>query len=152
MEYGVIHHRTSIKVLCKGWEYIDVSRQGTWTARLVSRFYKDGDLILESSVSTAIFSRSLIINYQKLAENIVVSKNKRAFTFICGKDVLRSEQKIFKNPIYLLYRNDEVCGEVYQEPFGISLPPYKYRVVFKKDQETNLYSLLTFLMELPDYE
>jgi hypothetical protein len=151
MEYEIIENSDSIKVSLEGREFLQVLRKSTWTAELVSKFYKDDTLILESSFSVILFSRRMTINYQNLGENIVVSKKRGKYLLYCRRNLFRNDRSHFKNPIYLLYKNEQVFGEVYSIPFGISLPPFKYKVMYKKEEEDNFYSLLFFLMELTSF-
>ena len=65
-------------------------------------------------------------------------------------NLLQVKRKYFKNPLYLLYANTEIKGEVKTKLHGFAESPKVYHVTFYKQNDINFYLLLLFLMNLPE--
>lgn len=148
MEYEIIQHEDDIEVFSEGKDFLKVIRRTKWNGSLISRFYKEDTMILESRCFVFAFYKDLSISYQAMKENMTLIKRKGTYYLAVGDDEFRNKYHFLKNPVYSLLKNNEPCGEVYAVPFGFSLPPFKFKAVFKESEGRAIFALLMFLIDL----
>jgi hypothetical protein len=148
MEYEILQNQDDIEVSFNGARFLIVKRKFNWLGKVISKIYKEDELIVESDYQVLFFTKSITIRYQRLEAPIRLFKKNKQFALSYKGQELAMKRRYFKNPIVLIYLNQEPSAEVFAEPLGPSLPPFKYKMVFKEAGESGIYSLLLFLLDL----
>jgi hypothetical protein len=148
IEYLIKQYTDDIYVSINNQEFLTVKRKFNILGKLTSRFYQSDKLILETSYDIAFFRKYLVIIIQNLPKQLDLKKVRGIYLLNYENVFLRVKRKYFKNPVYQLYANEELVGEVETKVNGFAESPTRYKVLFYRENEMNYYLLLLFLMNL----
>lgn len=133
----------------KDIEYLKVKRHFNLSGRLVSTFFQEGKIILETGYLIFLFRKFLSINYQDLPAVVTLEKVKGNYILNYDDNFLLVKRRYFKNPLYQLYSNNNLQGNVNTKVNGFTEIPIVYKIHFENDKDVNFYLLLLFLINLP---
>jgi hypothetical protein len=113
------------------------------------RFYKEDKFILETSSMAFVFFKKIWVKEQYLPYDIEFVKQKGLFGFLLkfNGNLIYIRQRPLRNPVYRLYFNGILMGEV-QDYKGISVGRHYTVTTFTEDEILNLYLLITFAIQL----
>jgi hypothetical protein len=149
LHYIVKQYTDDIFVYQNTVEYMTVKRSFDIFGKLTSKFFQDGKLILETGYDIFLFRKFLSIKYQNLPVSLELKKMKGNYILIQDSNFLSVKRKYFKNPLYQLYSNKEIKGDVNSKVNGFAETPTIYNVLFSTDSDVNFYLLLLFIINLP---
>ena len=111
-------------------------------------FYQNGKLILKSKLTSFLFSRRVIIEYQSLPSQIIDFRQSKMFEFSMtfGNHVITAIQRPLKKRGWLFYLDGNEIAEI-QYTKKITFGYSKYTLISKSDDDTvNLNLIFSFLL------
>lgn len=111
-------------------------------------FFKDNKLILETSSFAFFLFKKVWINKQNLPFYIESAKQKGlwGFELIFDKHSIYTKQRALKNPVYRLYLNNELIGDV-QNDKGITVGRHYILKTTTEDEVMNLFLIIAFVIQ-----
>jgi hypothetical protein len=146
MEYTVIQYADNLEVFFRENLFLKVIRNHNWWGTLISKFYKEDMLIMESHYRISFYKTYISLKYQLLDKKITVSKIKGDHLLMVDSHVFQVKKRSFKNPVYTVFKDGSVYANVHTKGDGLVLPPYEYKVIFETEDEYNFYGLIWILM------
>ncbi|HXB32782.1 MAG TPA: hypothetical protein VNV35_05150 [Puia sp.] len=127
-----------------GFPYLTSRRPGSWCGFTDTKIFMGSRLLLISTFPSIIRS-GFKLKFQDLPKPVSLVKYKGRRGLMMGSDLFSVDILLFKKAGYRLYKNDQLCAEVF--PIGgiIRRPPYENRVVFQEASDDNLYPLVCLL-------
>lgn len=149
LEFVVKQYTDDIFVYQNFAECLTVKRSFNLLGKLTSKFFQGDKLILETGYDIFFFRKFLSIKYQNLPVALELKKVKGNYILVNDDNSLSVKRRYFKNPLYQLYSNNEIKGNVNSMVNGFTETPTLYYVLFITDSDLNFYLLLLFLINLP---
>lgn len=146
-----ISQAANINVSLDGKEFLMVKRK--FGFRVVSRFFRDGKLVFESSLLSIAWVNLVRIRYQDLPHVVVFEKTSGRLYSLFYNDVeLSMAIKYFKRPAFRLYK-DGIEVATIGNPKFITVDGRYYEMRTEEPDETvHLYLLILFLSQLPAFD
>lgn len=117
--------------------------------KVMSQFFKNDELIFESSLFTIFLKQMVGIKYQNLPHLISLERSKGwYYDLIYNDTILSLKVKYFRRPAFRLFENGKEVGSI-GNPKSIAIECRYYEMNTETDDEiTNLYFLILFLAQL----
>ena len=117
--------------------------------KVLSQFYRNEELIFESSLHTVFLKQIVEIKFQNLPHSILLERaNGWYYSLFYNETVLSIRVKYFRRPAFRLLENDKENGTI-GNPKLVSIESRYYEMNIDTDDETtNLYFLILFLAQL----
>jgi hypothetical protein len=117
--------------------------------KVLSQFYRNEELIFESSLFTIFLKQIVDIKYQNLSHPVSLERNRGWYYSLLYDDtVLDIKVKYFRRPAFKLFENGSEIGSIGNPKF-LAIESRYYEMNTGTDDETiNLYFLILFLAQL----
>jgi hypothetical protein len=148
MKYRIEQYTDDIFVYSDNLEFLVVNREINYLGKVGSKFYKNKELILETTYDIFLFRKFISIVCQNLSMPFFLKKSKGEYLGVLNERKLQVARRYFRNPVYFLYDGDNRVGEISTKLTGIVETPKVYNLEFYSDRESNFYLLLLFLIGL----
>jgi hypothetical protein len=127
-----------------GFPYLTSRRPLTWYGVRKTKIFMGKRLLLQSTYTKLGFP-SIGLEFQDLPNPVSLVRYKGRRGLMVGSDMFSVDILLFKKAGYRLYKNDQLCAEVFAIGGLIRRPPYENRVVFEEASDDNLYPLVCLL-------
>lgn len=142
-----IRQATNITVNKGDTQYLFVKRKHGF--KVLSQFYKNKELVFESSLYTIFLKQKVEIKFQNLPHFISFEREKGWYYSLHYDDTILSiKVKYFKRPAFRLFQNDVQVGIIGNPKLVVFESRYYQMETTTNDEPTNLYFLILFLSQL----
>lgn len=149
MKYRIEQYTDRINAYFENDCFLKVDVKYNLSGTISSKYYHDDVLILETMYEVAFFRLNIDIVFQGSKDIVTIEKIKNKIYMKANCDSFTLRRNYFKNPIYILLKNDLPVANVSTMLNGISFEPRVFNVEFKQDEISYFYCLLYFLIVLP---
>ena len=117
--------------------------------KVISQFYKNGELIFESSLYTIFLRQIVEILYQDLPNSIVLKRvGGWYYSLFYNESVLSIKVTYFRRPVFKLFKDGKEIGSI-GNPKLVSIESRYYEMNTDiEDESINLYFLILFVSQL----
>lgn len=143
----LINQAININVFQKEDLFLHVKRD--LGIKVISQFFRNGDLICQSSLITYFLKQHVEIEYQNLPDNIHLFRQRGwYYSLMCENVEYSLKIKPFRRPAFRLYANGQVIGTI-GGTNSLTLEGRNYEMrTDSEDENINVILLILFLFQL----
>lgn len=142
-----IRQATDITVIKGGDQFLFVKRK--LGMKVISQFYKNEELIFESSLHTFFLKQIVDIRFQNLSHVISLERTRGwYYSLLYDATTLSLKVRYFKRPAFRLFKNDIEVGSIGNPKLIAVESRYYHMNLDTEDETTELYFLILFRSQL----